>query len=307
MSDAPVLLSSEASARDAHALRYWNHADREKLGAAVHRIFRQWLGDFGMRGVDASHGSPLSCEAASDVVHRPEWVGCRWNGVAIPSEPNARFWWALQTGDRNQVNAQGGPEGAAGMEAALFGMSSGTRGPSEAGSLAEEVAQSALRDWIGRLCAHLGVAEGWTVEASTPPAAMLRPWSGALMLIVRVGVQTMGLLLSPECVSRYFGVWTTATVSSGSNNPLVPLLHASASLALPLRVEMEPFEIDLGTLVTLRPGDILRTSHTLEMPLVVHVGPAAKRPEASLDAQHLCGGFLGNQGDHCAVELLRRS
>ncbi len=71
----------------------------------------------------------------------------------------------------------------------------------------------------------------------------------------------------------------------------------------PIRIEMSPIELNLGALIALRVGDVLRTPHHLHVPLIVK--GFAKADEASADS--LCFGFLGKQEGHRAVELSRRA
>jgi hypothetical protein len=67
-----------------------------------------------------------------------------------------------------------------------------------------------------------------------------------------------------------------------------------------VRVHTASFELDLGALTSARVGDVLRTTHALEAPLVVSAPGADGR-----SAHAICGAYLGKAAGARAVELLR--
>ncbi len=61
----------------------------------------------------------------------------------------------------------------------------------------------------------------------------------------------------------------------------------------------DPVELDLGSLASLRVGDVVRTSHPLEVALKIRVEGAAGHAGVLP-----CAGFLGKVARARAVELL---
>ena len=90
-------------------------------------------------------------------------------------------------------------------------------------------------------------------------------------------------------------------------SPLTPVLQASTALPIPLRVELESFDIDLGGLLSMRPGDVLRTGHALKAPLIIRDAGPAERMDGVGDSPPVCVGYLGMQAGARAVGLLRQN
>ena len=78
-----------------------------------------------------------------------------------------------------------------------------------------------------------------------------------------------------------------------------PVLAAIAARSVTLRVELAPVEVDLGTLQSLRVGDVLTLPHRLEQPLDLHA------PDAP--ATVACTAYLGSRDGRRAVELIPSS
>jgi flagellar motor switch protein FliM len=73
----------------------------------------------------------------------------------------------------------------------------------------------------------------------------------------------------------------------------VPVEQALAQRTVSLRVGFAACEFDLGSIASLRVGDVVPLAHSLHAPLIV----------SSPQGMPLCRGFLGRQGEMKAVEL----
>lgn len=110
------------------------------------------------------------------------------------------------------------------------------------------------------------------------------------------------LLLDGDLVARWVGSRGLAVPAAAlAASPTVPVLEALAARGVPLRVELEPFEIDFGSLAGLRVGDVLGTGHALDRPLRV------RSAAADAHAAPMCDAWLGRQEQHVVVELAARA
>ena len=268
----PALLSLEASLQ-ARSLRAWSAEARTTLAARVQGVLQGWERAYGLEPSSLDPNQRLvRCEPPQPPGGRASsWTPFGTSGL----------WWALLGWGQETPHTL--------LLKALFDEASPA---SETTRIADEVARAAWDDWQQRL---LGALQ----PAATPGTAeaQLQPWSGALVLTLPWCGRELLLLVSQGCAAANL---PRPAVTVGALSPLVPTAKAILPLGLPLRVELKALETDLGTLTSLRVGDVLRTSHALEAALLVRsaVGAAAE-PEG------LCHGFLGQQGAHRAVELLR--
>ena len=126
---------------------------------------------------------------------------------------------------------------------------------------------------------------------------------GALVLTLRWCGANLILLLAAEAIAAFLGRPASATPAPGIGKKpvsLAPILQVVRSEPLSLRVEMAEVEVDLGTLASLRLGDVLRTSHRLDAPLMM----TSAEPAGQQARPVICTGFLGREGDWRAIELL---
>lgn len=193
--------------------------------------------------------------------------------------------------------------------------------------LAADVVLAAWADWCSILSKRFGLAadamtheqnagrqmpaDAGAVSTAALPSHLLRNWSGALYLTIPLCGQTLMLLLpaalAANCLKHEMpsadgqaAQGATAPAPAGAS--LAPFWNALASQATGIEVELTPMEIDLGSLTALQVGDVLRTGHSLDLPLVVKL--RAPHAEDTAGTEVLCGGFLGRKGERRAVELL---
>jgi hypothetical protein len=109
----------------------------------------------------------------------------------------------------------------------------------------------------------------------------------------------MRLLIPGEGVHRLVDRTTTeATPAHGPVGGLTPVARALAHRNTQLRATLHPFDLELGMLIDLRVGDVLRTDHGLDTPLHVNAVDGDERV-----GEPFCRGFLGKSGLSRAVEL----
>jgi len=319
------LLSVEASGRVARPLRAWDQANRLRLANLLLEVLEQWQASYGLPQTGSPEGgpNPVRCwEVPSRAKLNPNLSA--WQ--ILPSlEGSAEIWWTLHpslgTDDTAHPSAgwHGAMEPRKALLEALFAAGENQGGNLESLRLADEVAQAAWMDWCQSLTAVFtgisGNAPRNDREAdpqrkpSAPPASILQPWSGSLLLTFPWCGQTMEVLVGFHAISTAIGndgAFKKRSLRKDSGQPqlpLVPVLQAVSELRLTLCVELFPFEIDLGSLTSLRPGDVLRTSHSLEAPAIL-TNPLKS---GQLEADILCGGFLGKRNARRAVELTAKS
>jgi flagellar motor switch protein FliM len=137
---------------------------------------------------------------------------------------------------------------------------------------------------------------------TNPDRAVFQPWSGGVLLsLPNAGALLPSLLLNPQCVRVLLG--------SQASHPMVPerarrappitvtVEQALAGHTLPIQAELAGCELDLGTLQSLRLGDIVPLPHALDEPLLVSTPVYGT----------FCAGFLGRQAGSKAIELLRET
>lgn len=303
MTSFSALLSEDAS-MSARPLRSWNEITIQALIVKVHEVLDEWQSAFDLAPTTSDCACNIMCQSASDAAAEPEWPNLQWD--VIPSTQNADgLWWALWKDKKDRDFVDGTRNSRAALMAALFGEVPSTP---LVDSLADEVVEAAWTDWCRRIWLLFEPEKGAASRPTELFTDLLHPWSGAVVITLPWCGQTLGFLVSHACVSACMGLQHTVPPHTSGTSALVPFLHAAGSLIMPIYVDMEPIEIDLGTLASLCLGDILRTTHALETPLVVKDTAHCGIVDAAMPATpNLCRGFLGRQGRHRALELLKQT
>lgn len=283
------LLSPDESIRRASSMRSWRTADREQLrgmAAAAFAGWREaWVGT-------ASAGSPEATRCRN-----PQEVGGALTEAAWrPWGEMGWAWWAVAG------RGQGSDRAVPGLDElfrALVGEASAAplagRGEAQA-SVAEDLVRAAWRDLERRL-GGLVPPRPPTADPARPPA--FSPWSGALLLTFPWWDAELWLLLDGAAVEHRLAPTRRAPAPAGG---LVPVWRALSRRPASIQVLAGSFELDLGTLASLRPGDVIRIPQALDQPLDVLAVGAPDQPPTPIGA-----AFLGRVGDRRAVELVRRS
>lgn len=173
-------------------------------------------------------------------------------------------------------------------------------GRSPEGSIASDLAQRAwtdLGDDVARLFGH--------ALPDMPAATFARPhtlpWSGGIAARLRVSAA------ESADIWLHIDAGSAATLARDLNRPRAaasaPLeasvLGVLANRPFTLRAELAPAVVDIGTLQSLRIGDVLTLPHRLDEPLKL-------RPDGGT-TEVACVGYLGARDGRRAVELIRHS
>jgi flagellar motor switch/type III secretory pathway protein FliN len=317
MSSSRSLLSLAESAISARPLRSRRAADAADLDRSVRAVARQWHEAWGLPWPDVDAQSTAlpdlpPCQALSEALAKPEIAALRWQPVT--AQDPVELWWALlHSHDRASLPA-------ALLVEALFQAppASFTRMATlPRQGMAEQVAETAWRDWQARLEVLFAMQPAFedpsgSVRPGELPREVSLPWSGAAAIALPWCGQVLMLAASDGLLRRRAeGQGTASSLSTGSHRigpsdpagarALVRPLQALSAQRVRLDVLLAATEVDLGMLTGLQVGDILRTVHPLDEPLIVNI--AGTDPQAGT---RLCGGFLGQQSGGRAVELVRQ-
>lgn len=231
---------------------------REQATARVSAWQRQWLA-----------GAAAACDLQL--------------GVATGIVPGGLAWVSLQQQGRCFLRREAGV-----LERWLFGPAAAAS-PS---ALAGEVAQAALHDLARRL---LDGDAATACGSAAPPADLALHGSGALALSLVHDGQALDVLLDAAAMQRWL-----ASRPRASRRPAAAL-HPLASCigAARVRIEASVGEayIDIATLQSLRPGDVLSLDGRVDRPLRLAVGG---RTVAR-------GAWLGSSGGRRALALTAAS
>ena len=262
------------AAQAARPLRHWPDAALARARGAIERTWRDWCVRWQVTSADVDARN--ACDDASSAAR--SWT------------PGRLSW--LSAGAEDAVDA---------MQALLFGregQAAGTSAP-----IARELAAEALADLVrsfSALGSSIGGQRKPEHDLDMPPEVDGRRWSGAL----RVRLQTVrdGRTTSWHL---HFGEPLAAVLCGGvqpgsaAGRPaLQGVADAIATQSLRFQVCLGETTLTLGTLQSLRVGDVLPLSHRLDQPLQV-VAPGATR-----ETPPFCAAFLGSRGPHRAVELV---
>lgn len=126
---------------------------------------------------------------------------------------------------------------------------------------------------------------------AAPDAAVFRRGSGAVVLSVRLGEQSM------YCVLNHAAAQVAPPAAQALPQPGPPLRTALAEVPLRLSVTLGQVDVDVRSLLAMTVGDVIRLDSLLEQPVLI-TGPTG---------QVLFGGHLGTSHGAMAVEVVRKS
>ncbi|MBC7603854.1 MAG: FliM/FliN family flagellar motor switch protein [Ramlibacter sp.] len=267
--------ASQTTSACAVALRWWTERQLDAIAIRATQAWTAWsagwLGESSSRvEVQLAH----EVDAAAD-----------WNWSPIGTRANAVAWIA----STSRANECVGRELFEGYETAVRAATPP--------SVAQSVVVRAMDDLLEQLRTQL--------ELDAPPDQLLlaepcffAPWSGCVVLRLPVAQARVPVLLNVECVEALLGMrrgeMLRDPAATAARAPLTPLASAIANRRVTLRAELEPCELDLGTLEQLAIGDVVPLAHSLDAPLRI-----------SVHGEFLCEGFLGRREGRKAIELLQ--
>ena len=280
-------LLSESSSRDARALVRWTAPELEAVARAVNdalaRAARRWDAGERMRAhlgaLEVAGQAALHAEDADAALRAVHWTALGAHGHSALA------------GDPVQC-----------LREALFGELPVSPGARDGQRIADELAAECWAEQRAALQALLDDAlAGAPDVAPAELAHAWQRWSGAVMVEARWFGTAWRVLLDATAVRgllRAVNLRRPVRVAESRAAPL-PVLRALAKTPVGLQVRLAPVDIDLGSLMSLGLGDVLRLGHAVDEP--VHV----VSPGASIDAAPLCHGWLGSRDGRVALELAR--
>ncbi len=268
---APDTTLAEPSA--ARPLRWWSAASiatlTQRLDGCVRAWATRWEASIDDLALFNAHEVPVGAPNA--------WTP--WLGHATGLHP----WAWVSDGDEPP---------ALGLARALFGRTT-------EGTVAHELAGRAWVEFGDELARRLGQVASAAAGPFGAPSARL--WGGDIALRLQLrGAGSFDLWLRVDGDSAARLLRDQARPAARALPPVeTPVLAAIAARSVTLRVELAPVEVDLGTLQSLRVGDVLTLPHRLEQPLDLHA------PDAP--ATVACTAYLGSRDGRRAVELIPSS
>jgi len=287
------------TASSARPLRWWTPGVLNTLAIQVAPVWSRWAQDWGVEvaAVQAFNASEIPATLSSSV---------QWQAVGTGREnPTACLWAGVPSGDPCTMLAD-----------VLWGTSTlderqGTHTlPS---TLAADTADKAWKALLGELASLLKIATAAADGVAESPASVpdhdLKPWSGAIQLELRFAglseAASVWLHLSPTLAQAHCSTQRPAArPAPASKTRLIPLKEAMASQPLRFSVELDPTELSLGDLQSLRVGDVLALTHRLDSPLTLRSQRTIADGSAT-EAVGVCLAYLGAQQGQRAIEILR--
>ena len=159
------------------------------------------------------------------------------------------------------------------------------------GSMAADGAEQAVRRLSAQIAAAAGVPEtsGRSASVMTPDAAMTSDGSGAVTVRIWLGEQPIHCLLNHACVREIGRMQHGAPSLAGVVGDL-------SKVPVTLPIELGQAEVEIGSLLTLAVGDVIRLNTSVDKPLTVR-GPGGKA---------LFNAHLGIVGQQVAIEIAGR-
>ena len=272
-------------------LLQWTEAERalviRTFAEAIARTARRWsTGERSEACIAALAGPHARAWPAEDT--RAELRAAAWTPL-LADAPACTSW----TASRDPHEA---------LLAVLFDAS--RRPPSLSGepAIADQLSAQCWQEQLAGLRAVLAEAAP-DAGADDDAPARWRRWSGAIVVQLDWFGATLSLLVDGATVANLVraGGARRAPAPRRSDAAPVPVLGAIADAKLRLEVRCGGAGIDLGSLVSLRVGDVLRLDHRLDEPVAVAAAGA------SFDAAPLCRAWLGRAQAGLGVELTRSS
>ncbi|SDF63748.1 Type III flagellar switch regulator (C-ring) FliN C-term [Massilia sp. PDC64] len=211
-------------------------------------------------------------------------VTCRraWDGPALPA------CRACLTGT-GAAAWLGWPDGLrAALQGAMF--ASGHDRAGGAATLAAAASEAALDALQTALGAAVFGPRHDRSEDTAVPAALRAQGSGAVVVDVKFERHAVGLLLDHAAVLRFAG-------APAMSAPALPPADYRALLAgqtVKLTVDAGRATVNLGSLVALAPGDVIRLDTLADHPLAARTA----------DGAVLLRGYLGTRDQHLALDLV---
>lgn len=224
-----------------------------------------------------------------------------WNAADAPAQDGTLSRWVqLGAAEHDSIYACAAPSLDHALHRVAFGewpqASPQARGDGVAAQLASRCV-AALAAAVRSACE---LPEGTPCDDGTPPADHCSPWSGSVRVRATLGTtgqQDVWLHLSPDLAARCLAAAPRAGhARTGGLARVADALHGQS---LRIRATLSPLSLDLGSLLGLKPGDVVATTHHLHRPL--HISLLTGQDAGQ--EQPLCDGRLGSRANRMAVAL----
>lgn len=285
------LLPAAASHAGTSSLAWWTPAEltlvERALGQALARACRRWSSgdrfDAFIDQIAAGGTRAFPAEDAPESLRDIAWL-------PLQSGSGRRLSWAATEAPHDVLLS------------ALFGEGARAATPAGDPEIARELAAECWREQCAALRAEVDASgPSGDGDAAGPSASPWKRWGGAVVVELQWFGATLRLLAHVETVRtlvRAAGVRRAAPPRRLDGAP-VRVLDALGGAAVRLEARCAGASIDLGSLVSLRVGDVLRLDHALDEPVRLVASGAVT------DAPALCHGWLGRSGAAVGVELAR--
>jgi hypothetical protein len=170
-------------------------------------------------------------------------------------------------------------------------------------SIALAVARSAAGEWAHGLDAKIGQL-AWRVQPPDQGADDALPWAGDAVVHVtlpHVEAPSLRIVISCAAINEHLGPKPAARPHK-LREPLADVIDSVAKQTIAAQVFLQPVEVSVGSLLSLKPGDTLVTSHKLTEPVRVTRIGADDQGDPTL-----CHAHLGRRGARRAVVLMPRA
>lgn len=263
----------------AHALMAWTRSQRDRMTRAFDPTLETWAHEWMLAD---GYGSPqLSVGEFRSANRLPSpRAGAQWTRLAHSGD--AMLWLRHDAGALDSA-----------IEQLVFGTAPP---PNRNNTMAARIAAHARADLLQSLAARSGLALASDRHDDAPPDDLLRRWSGAVVAELALAGCTVTLLMNAACAARLAGEAHRPAKATSAAPTLTPLREALAGNGVRVRAELQAMDIQIGTLLGMARGDVIRLTHRLDEPLIL-----------STAAQHdFCAGHLVQVEGRLAVELATR-
>lgn len=278
------LHSTSTHAPAARALRWWSTSALTTLSQRLQVPLRDWCARWELT-LEALELSPAQ-DASQDWPRA--WQG--WLGHASTGMP--WIWAASPDVATNAIDITAN-RGTSGAPTLTLGRVLFVDAPE--GSVARAIAELAAQELGDELSRRFGHAVSVATQHAVAPKVGVWQGAVAVRLTLRAAESaTVWLMVDGDSVTALLRDLPRKTAA-----PLppvrIPIAAAIAARTTALGVELAPVVVDLGTLQSLRVGDVLTLPQRLEQPLQLR---------APGDPRLVCLGYLGARDGHRAIELL---
>lgn len=170
--------------------------------------------------------------------------------------------------------------------------------------IALAVAHNAVDEWIAGFDAKLG-GDAWQVQSGERHIASALPWSGDVVVhltLPQSEAPALRIVIAGAAIDQHLGPAPAARHNPKAREPLADVIDSVAKQTLAAQVFLQPVEVSVGSLLSLKAGDTLVTSHKLTEPMrVVRVGTDDQGDPT------LCHAQLGRRGPRRAIVLMPRA